>query len=418
MRFNKYTLKIKNGNKTILYNVITKIMLEIDCNITNVENEFFKNLTKEDEQLYKEKLLISDDDNDDILQMEKIKHTYNHQNEIGHFLIHLGYACNLKCTYCYQSTIESSDKIAKINSQKVVEFIAKSAKINNFDMYDICFIGGEPLIYYPEIIEISSALNSLLGNKDIFYSVVTNGTLLNDKYKINNLIKNGILDYQITIDGPQNQHDKYRNNGKEGSFSQIIKNIENILHNFPNIYLSLNCNLTEENSQSIDKLFQYLDSKKINIPIMFSMVFDNGKNISLECHSHNTIWKDAHKTALKYGQQYTPFYRDLYLGCALTQENYFIIGADGKLYKCINAINNKKYCVGDMENYGSKEYNDKIKKFLKYEINQKMCKECELYPVCFGGCEYRNSINGFQCDKKLFHENEIDIIRMIANAGN
>lgn len=413
MRFNKYTLKIDNGNKTILYNVITKILIEVDYNINCIDDEFFSNLSKEDEEEYREKLLISDDENDDILEMEKIKYDYNHQKEIGHFMIHMGYACNLKCTYCYQSVIDSVDKNMKINPKNVIDFIIKAARQNCFDVLDICFIGGEPLLYRMEMIQIAECLNRELEDMQILYSVVTNGTLMDN---MDDLVNCGIIDYQITLDGPQKIHDIFRRNGKVGSYAQIVRNIQNVMKNYPEIFISLNCNLTEKNYNYIEEFFYELGRENIEVPIMFSMVFDNGVNIALECHSHNNIWKNAHKVAINHGQQFDPFYRDLYLGCALTQENYFVIGADEGLYKCINAVNDKNYYVSQIKDYGSPKYKEYLNKFLNYEINNRECKLCELYPVCFGGCKYRNEINGFQCNKEEIYKNEIEIIRMMINA--
>ena len=63
-------------------------------------------------------------------------------------------------------------------------------------------------------------------------------------------------------------------------------------------------------------------------------------------------------------------------------------------------------------------YNKKLQTYLKYKPQHKSCKKCELYPICYGVCEYRNNINGFRCDRKLFYENEIPIIKEPPNAKN
>ena len=187
MRLNKYTLKIENGDKCILYNLITKILIEVDCNIDNLQEEFIDNLDEDEIIIYKEKLLISEDDNNDTLEMEKIKQDYNNQKKIGRFMIHLGYACNLKCSYCYQSLIKTTSKNKRIKADEIIKFILKVSDKNNFEVYDVCFIGGEPLIYFEDMIKISSELNERLSNKKIDYSVVTNGTMLNEE--------NGLSDY-------------------------------------------------------------------------------------------------------------------------------------------------------------------------------------------------------------------------------
>lgn len=99
----------------------------------------------------------------------------------------------------------------------------------------------------------------------------------------------------------------------------------------------------------------------------------------------------------------------------MTQKNYHIIGADGYLYKCINAVDDPEYAVTHLSEYGEDKYERKIKKFLNYEVPNDNCKSCQFYPICYGGCEYMNRLNGFQCNKKMFNEIETQIIKEIVN---
>lgn len=418
MRFNKYTLLIPNGKKTILYNVISKILIEFDCEVQKINEEFFSSLSKEDISFYKERLLISEDDNNDYQEMLGIKEMYNRQKDVGHFVIHLGYSCNLKCDYCYQTTIDKEEKGKKLDAKEFMQFFKKVSIEKNFEDYDICFIGGEPILYYETILRIMDDINELIPDKNIYYSAVTNGTLLNDKFRLSELIHGGLIEYQITLDGIKEDHDKHRRSSLKGSFDEIVKNIKNIKEKYPNVYITLNYNLSKDNHNKVFDFFEYLKKEKIEYPVIFSSIFDNGVNISLEIHQHDETWKKAHTVAIKYGQIYTPFYRDLYLGCAMTQENYFIIGADGKMYKCINAVGNEKHLVGNIGEYGCKKYKERVNQFMQYFPERTECKSCELFPVCFGGCCYMNEIHGFHCDKGDFYHNEIEIIKEIVNASN
>ena len=42
----------------------------------------------------------------------------------------------------------------------------------------------------------------------------------------------------------------------------------------------------------------------------------------------------------------------------------------------------------------------------------------KVFPICYGGCEYRNQISGFHCEKAQFYANDIPLIKEMANAGN
>ena len=418
MRLNKYTLTIENGESTILYNLITKVLIEVNCKKEEIQNKFIDQLSDDDRNFYRDRLLISSDGNDDIQEMMEIKDNFNNQEDIARFMIHLGYACNLSCSYCYQSTIDEEYKNFRIDTESIVGFIHKVALKYNFTAFDICFMGGEPFLYWQQMINIMEELNVLLEGKSIFYSTVTNGTLLNSEHGLDELINLGLKVFQITLDGTKKYHDFFRKKGNKGSFDTIIKNLKHIAKLHSDVSISINYNLSNFNSNGISDLFKFLRDNNLKFPLVFSMVFDNGKNIPMECNPENSLWRDAHSIGIKYGQSYEPFYRDLYLGCALTQRNYFIIGADGNLYKCINAVNNKNYLLTHIQDYDSIRYREKLKNFLEYEPKETECKTCELFPICYGGCEYRNQISGFHCEKAQFYANDIPLIKEMVNAGN
>ena len=42
----------------------------------------------------------------------------------------------------------------------------------------------------------------------------------------------------------------------------------------------------------------------------------------------------------------------------------------------------------------------------------------KVFPICYGGCEYRNQISGCHCEKAQFYANDIPLIKEMVNAGN
>ena len=418
MRFSKYSIRIKNDQNTIIYNLITKTLLEVTCPIESIDTDFFSELDLDMENFLRDHLVIVEDDNDDYLQFLDIKENYNNQNQIGHFMIHLGYACNLKCSYCYQSTISKTQEMYSLDPDTIISFIKKTIDACHYDFLDICYIGGEPLIYWKEIEKISQAVNQFWDQDRVNYSVITNGTLLNRRGIMDKLFACGVKEYQVTLDGIKEDHDAFRNNGTEGSFTQIITNLQELHKCKHDLTIAINCNISQHNYTRIKDLIVFLKQHHIDYPLFFSMVFDNGINKKLEIKGLNEIWFHTHQIAITEGYSYDPFYRELYLGCALTQKNYHIIGADGKLYKCINGVGNNRYCLGDIQAYGSCAYENKINSFTNYKVGREECEACELYPICYGGCEYKNYLNGFHCDKESFYQNDIPLIKEFVNAKN
>lgn len=93
--------------------------------------------------------------------------------------------CNMNCVYCIQNgknrTIHDDPNKNPLSPQKLANLFP------NDKPYHITFFGGEPLLNFDYMIEFVEALNKF--NKQVEYSVVTNGSLMTlDKVKkINDL---------------------------------------------------------------------------------------------------------------------------------------------------------------------------------------------------------------------------------------
>lgn len=183
------------------------------------------------------------------------------------------------------------------------------------------------------------------------------------------------------------------------------------------VNILLNCNISKYNYKNVHKIIDFLEVNNINYPVFFSLIFDSNDDQNNSIQYTGDIWYQVHKYAIQRGNDYLPFYRDMYLGCAMTQSNYYIINPEGEIYSCINAIENDNYLISDkssdVETLQEKKinnFNEKINS-LSFE-----CKNCEILPICFGGCDYQNTINGFKCNKDFILKNEVGIIKEIANA--
>ena len=417
MRLNKYTLVIPNNAQTILYNCITKMLLVVDVPYNQITSNFISSLDADAKKLLQERLIISTDTNDDFAEFIKIKNSFNNSTEIGHFLIHIGYRCNMRCSYYYQNKLHN-DK-SSINVTQVIDFITTVVKENNYKNLDICFIGGEPLLYYKQLLKIATEINKKLCKKPITFSVVTNGLLLCNEQLLQELINAHVYSYQITLDGAKDDHDKMRyTKNHEGTFDTIFQNMKMIQDKYKDINISINCNISISNFNRINQFILFMKKSGIHFPMSFSLVFDVPGNKSYALKARSSAWLNTHICALEHGYTFEPFYRDLYLGCAMTQKNYHIIGADNCLYKCINAVGNEKFLLTPIKDYGQTSYNAKLQPFLDYKVNNKECENCEFYPVCYGGCPYNNLLQGFKCQKELFITAEYAIIKEIVNAQN
>lgn len=144
----------------------------------------------------------------------------------------VGSKCNLACDYCYYL-----DKVKLYGTQLVMslELLEKVIEdyitINDNEQIVFDWHGGEPLLlgldYFNKIVELQEKYK---GNKCVYNTIQTNGTLLNDDYarffKENNFLVG------LSIDGPQHVHDRYRKyRNAEPTFMNVMRGVE-LLHRY------------------------------------------------------------------------------------------------------------------------------------------------------------------------------------------
>ena len=88
-------------------------------------------------------------------------------------------ACNLNCVYCYESHKSNKYMTLEVAQRAIQNAFEKEG----FDYVSVQFMGGEPLLGFPLIKEISEWMweNEFSKPYELFAS--TNGTLLNDEMK-------------------------------------------------------------------------------------------------------------------------------------------------------------------------------------------------------------------------------------------
>lgn len=109
--------------------------------------------------------------------------------------ISMGKKCNANCKYCLQDKNE-------YNMIFSTNFVNKIVELTNGNINNIQFWGGEPLVYFNQIIKIYNKFKSLLFNNCRF-SICTNGILLKEQY-IRDWFLNHKKDFSLSLshDGP------------------------------------------------------------------------------------------------------------------------------------------------------------------------------------------------------------------------
>lgn len=301
--------------------------------------------------------------------------------------------CNFYCPYCFEAgkrvhsmTAEAIERLKKYLSNKIAQF--KGIQIR--------WIGGEPLMAWKEIADISKFIIDRCNKTNTNYgaSMATNGYLLTEEIltemrlcKINKL--------QITLDGPPEIHDKrrYLSNG-QGTFHAIMENVK-LATRFLEVIVRVN--IDKENKESLPDIFKILNDnlseiEKSKIKLFCRPTFSCGHNSSV--YKDTEFWhieSELVDIAKKYQLSYA-FHPNL--GCSYRCPSYhwdsFCIGPNCELYKCVEEFGDVSRSVGFINENGNSNITDpeKYYRFLHsydpFEIDE--CKQCPILPLCFGKC--------------------------------
>jgi|YNPNPStandDraft_1061719.scaffolds.fasta_scaffold32498_3 uncharacterized protein len=160
--------------------------------------------------------------------------------ELSYFILECTEQCNLRCRYCLFSGHYPSHRKhsyfqmpAEVAFRAIDYLIAHSAKS---EKVSLGFYGGEPLINFPLIQEAVGYLETLADGKPTSYHLTTNGTLLGDDEIRQFLIQKGFY-ILVSLDGPQDRHDRnrvYAHGG--GTYQTIVTNLRLLKQENPEFY--------------------------------------------------------------------------------------------------------------------------------------------------------------------------------------
>ncbi|GAB6107765.1 radical SAM protein [Fusibacter bizertensis] len=313
--------------------------------------------------------------------------------------------CNMGCKYCFEKDLKLKANMTPEIINQIIRFVKEKVNESEFEMLQVAWYGGEPLLKIDTIVELSSKFIEICDEKKLVYNatIITNGLLLNERNA--SILKDDCMvnNVQITIDGLKNTHNKRRtsNDGSE-SFERIIKNIDD---NSEMFNYSIRTNIDYENINETIELIDYFESKsnwKDNIVYYFSKVEDySGCNLK-NCVSNSDYFDFLSRTyqtlsLRKYSKYFLSTYpqKTVTFCSAICKDNY-VLDPFGDIYSCWSLIGNKDEVLGNI--FEPSLLNRE--KWLNFKYSEK-CTGCELVPSCHGGCPMIQILHPKECYQKI-----------------
>ena len=404
---------LEETQNVLVFNSLTTRLAEIPGRLTGIlESKLVdpgglsaeeKNLAGE---LIKDGFLVDES----VDELKLIKYTcasHRYSKDVLSLTIAPTLDCNFKCTYCYQG-LKPEGQMPEEVQDAILEYVAKSAR--KVDRLLITWFGGEPMLAKDIVYRLSREINHLAAKNGFSCTkyMVTNGSLLNND-SILRLKDLGVMNFQITLDGPPGVHNRRRilweNGRQQDNFGMILPNIKELVRNQMNVYIRVN--IDSKNMDSTGELLDILESsgiKNVTIsPGQISAYTDACKSIESSCINKKEfaelggrffemLIRKGFKT--DYSSVY-PRRRANY--CGADQINSFSVGPDGLIYKCWSDFGVKENNVGNIIDLskGGKLNAGHISWLTWDPFDFSRCRKCKFLPICMGGCPHRGmKMNG------------------------
>lgn len=308
------------------------------------------------------------------------------------YTLHLTDNCNLNCKYCYENK-----KCAELSIEDIKSIIDYEIS-NNSKICNIVFYGGEPLLKKDVIYDVIEYIKSKNSQTRFSFGITTNGTLLDDKF-LEFMKENNFINVAYSFDGDEEVQNLNRiTKSGEGTFKVVNENATKMLEKFKNTVAMVV--VTKNNIKSLENSVNFLINKGfVAINILFDYTYD-WQDEDLE------IIREQFKKVGEIYYQRIKMEKDIYIPlfetkiksyveesnscaeeCTLGMKNVNI-GTDGKIYPCVQLVENPEYIVGDCKNGIDKKAREKL--INNSQKENEICKTCAVKKRCKHTCACRN----------------------------
>lgn len=387
------------NSKVIVYNSLSTdiALFEAEENCTDVM-QFSKCYPEFRNWLIEHNFLVDDDTDEALLcDVKKLKEKSDSILEVT-ILITLN--CNFNCRYCYEE--KSSISLKKELQNGFLDYIQKN--IMKYTAVKINWFGGEPLLMRDSICMMSKRILEIVCKNKRGYvaSITTNGYYLDVK-TFKSLLANRVLLFQVTLDGPQDIHDKFIvDRSGNGTFNIIFNNLLSIKEEVKSSFfkITIRTNVSKSLLYKFDEYLEFLN-KNFGDDQRFTFVFRAIKktatgslnNIDDEIINENIIYDYLLKSNVKLNYE---VYKSLLenFTCNAAKINSFTLMPDGKITKCTDSFYHKENIVGELLDNGYINlYEDKLHKWLILKPqNEHKCVECAFRASC-NNCVGKDIVN-------------------------
>jgi uncharacterized protein len=304
--------------------------------------------------------------------------------------------CNLRCAYCYED-FQRGTMMPEVR-RNIKELVRK--KVGSIQHLTVSWFGGEPLYGYEAIEDLAPFFKKISAESGWTFgaSMTTNAYLLTPSVA-RQLLGWDVRQFQITLDGPQEQHDRNRPaRDGSGTFSIIMSNLLSLRDIKEPFTVRLRINYDKGNIGFMRELLDLLEgsfSGDSRYRVSFHPVGQwggaNDANLDIcGVEEARDLRSELNAEAFSRGLGSSSLAENPYPGgsvCYAARPFNLIIGAAGQVMKCTIVLDkDPSNVVGVLEEGGNLRMNSE--RFARWVApafeTDTSCQSCHLLPACQG----------------------------------
>ncbi len=331
--------------------------------------------------------------------------------------------CNMCCEYCFASKGDYGKGRMLMDletGKKAIDFlIEKSA---NRRALEIDFFGGEPLMNFKvvkQIVEYAREQEKI-HNKNIKFTLTTNGVLLNDE--IIEFLNKEMYNVVLSVDGRKCVNDRVRktNNGK-GTYDIFMPKYKKLVEGRGNkdwyvrgTFTKYNLDFTEDVMSLFNEGFEQISVEPVMAPADMPYaiteedlpkIFDEYDRLANKIREITAQGKFINFFHFMMDLDQGPCVIKRLKGCGCGNE-YVAISPDGDIYPCHQFVGIDEYKMGSIFD-GSFDTDMKNDFSCAHVYSKPACRECWAKFYCSGGCNANNYL--YKGDIRTSHEISCEI---------
>jgi len=319
--------------------------------------------------------------------------------------LHLSSACNMSCTYCYNGQNAQSCHLSAKQVENSIDYLLDHPRDKKLKIH---FMGGEPTVAWESLQHAVDYAREAVSNRDteIIFAITSNGVWSDAQYEY---IINNISDITISIDGPEDVHNKYRKLKSGRNTYEHVFRVAKALNDIDTLNLCLSVTMAREFVERMRSITEFLCREFPGVDIFIEALRTDNQhsNDAIVLSPDIKIFLDNYIDCLSYlrkagfsndisnsfvkpcGEQRTRY-------CGASGGN-FIVSPDGIITACGAMTYNKSpvsnyFSFGEVHDSGILLDEDKYRRLVEWNVsNIEECNDCIARYICLGGCLARKA---------------------------